>query len=99
MSKIKCEIEKYDISKTEPPYKTIHVGEFEIDSSDDDSKLGTGGVGLYKALCAGCARLGYRLKFYTMPENSQYKYSVNVALNQEEWPHCSIGDFGCYCKR
>jgi hypothetical protein len=95
--KVSCEICKYDVKHPEPPFELVHVGECTI-TEDDDSERGDGGRRRYEALYKEAAKQGHRFKFYTQGEvGSKYRYRIVVGLSFEEWPHCSIGDIGCYC--
>jgi hypothetical protein len=87
---------RYDITKLEPPYEFVQVGEFEIDEANDDGGKGTGGIMLYAALCRGAANQGKNMQSYSLGR-SPYKYDVVVRLTYKEWPHCPDGYFGCYC--
>lgn len=93
MKTLKCKIKKYDVTKKEPPYSFITLGEFNI----IDPEIEDWGVEKARRLDVECLKQGHRMQFYSASSDYGFDFDVVVHLSREEWPHCWDGRFGCYC--
>jgi|LakMenE18May11ns_1017448.scaffolds.fasta_scaffold8467446_1 hypothetical protein len=67
-------VSRYDETIKEPPYLTIQVNAMLIDKPQDDQY----GEIFCQRLREGCHLIGYRFKFYTLSEDTEFDYEVVV---------------------
>lgn len=72
---VKCRVQKYDPSVTEPPYQFITLSEFTCEGRDNDDE---GGWYFALRLKEECMKQGYIFKFYSLSRHEDYDFDVIV---------------------
>jgi hypothetical protein len=67
-------ISRYDRSITKPPYLTIKIDSMLINKPKNDDL----GELFYELLKRECTERGYKFKYYTLPEDTEFDYEVIV---------------------
>jgi hypothetical protein len=75
MSNIKkLMITRYDSTIKKPPYLTLYIDKMSVEQPKNDNL----GEEFFERISQGCRERGYRLKFYTISNNTDFDYDVVV---------------------